>query len=113
MQRNSAHEIAKNIIRAAKELLGERINNITVYNITDEPYKMFNIKCTLYNYFVLIFNYDRGHFGCNIVFGEDAVPIISSMEWDDGCDFKAYWDGINEEIRLRIPDKYLKAQGWL
>ena len=73
MQRNKSNEIARDIIRTAKETFNEKINNITLFNLTDEPYKMFSIKCTIYNYFVLVFNYDRGHFGCNIVCGDDAM----------------------------------------
>ena len=75
MQRNKSNEIARDIIRTAKETFNEKINNITLFNLTDEPYKMFSIKCTIYNYFVLVFNYDRGHFGCNIVCGDDAIAL--------------------------------------
>lgn len=49
MQRNKSNEIARDIIRTAKETFNEKINNITLFNLTDEPYKMFSIKCTIYN----------------------------------------------------------------
>ena len=88
-------------------------SNITLFNLTDEPYKMFSIKCTIYNYFVLVFNYDRGHFGCNIVCGDDAIALPNDREWDNDCDFAAFWKNVDEQIRLRIPDKYLQAYGWL
>lgn len=41
MQRNKSNEIARDIIRTAKETFNEKINNITLFNLTDEPYKMF------------------------------------------------------------------------
>lgn len=44
MQRNKSNEIARDIIRTAKETFNERINNITLFNLTDEPYKMFIIN---------------------------------------------------------------------
>lgn len=113
MQRSNSNEIARDIIRAAKQMFGERINNITLFNVTDEPYKMFSIKCTVYNYFVLVFNYDRGHFGCNIAYGNDAIALSNGIEWDNGSDFAMFWKKIDEQIRLRIPDKYLQAHGWL
>ena len=113
MQRNKSNEIARDIIRTAKETFNERINNITLFNLTDEPYKMFSIKCTIYNYFVLVFNYDRGNFGCNIVCGDDAIALPNDIEWDNDCDFAAFWKNVDEQIRLRIPDKYLQAYGWL
>ena len=73
----------------------------------------YDIKCTIYNYFVLVFNYDRGHFGCNIVCGDDAIALPNDIEWDNDCDFAAFWKNVDEQIRLRIPDKYLQAYGWL
>lgn len=43
MQRNKSNEIARDIIRTAKETFNEKINNITLFNLTDEPYKMFSV----------------------------------------------------------------------
>ena len=47
MQRNKSNEIARDIIRTAKETFNEKINNITLFNLTDEPYKMFSIKLNI------------------------------------------------------------------
>ena len=52
MQRNKSNEIARDIIRTAKETFNEKINNITLFNLTDEPYKMFSIK--FYIYFLIV-----------------------------------------------------------
>ena len=112
MQKNKSIDIAKNIIRSAKGLLGDKINNIAIFNVTDEPYNMFSIKCTMYNYFIFQFNYDRGSIGGAIVLGDDAIPLSSTMEWEEDCDFSKYWKEIDNQIKLRIPDKYLKANGW-
>lgn len=113
MQKNNADKTAKDMIKTGKLIFGEKIQNIVLSNVTDEPYKMFSIKFTIYNYFVLVCNYDRGHFGCNIAFGKDAITLRSNIEWDDDCDFIKFWNEIDEQIRLRIPDKYLKANNWL
>lgn len=113
MQRSSANESANEIIRIAKLKFKERITNIMLFDVTDEPYKMFSIKFTLYGYFVIRFNYDRGHFGCSIVFGEDSVMLPSNIQWDDNCDLNVFWDKIDEQVRLRIPDKYLEYNKWL
>lgn len=113
MQKSNANETAKEIIRNAKLIFGDRINNITLSSVTDEPYKMFSIKFTLYNYYIIAYNYDRGHFGCSILFGEDTVSLQSNIEWDDECNYEIYWKEIDKLVRLRIPDKYLKEYGWL
>lgn len=44
MQRNKSNEIARDIIRTAKETFNEKINNITLFNLTDEPYKDVGVK---------------------------------------------------------------------
>ena len=51
MQRNKSNEIARDIIRTAKETFNEKINNITLFNLTDEPYKMFTIN------YICLFDY--------------------------------------------------------
>ena len=112
MQRSNSSEIAREIINSAKTVLDEKISNIRLYNLTEEPYKMFSIKCVVYDYFVLVFNYDRGHFGCNIACGDDAIPLQNDIEWDDHCDFMLFWANIDKQIRLRIPDKFLIEKGW-
>ena len=38
------------LIRTAKEILGEKICNIALFNVTDEPYKMFSIKSVSYTH---------------------------------------------------------------
>lgn len=74
---------------------------------------MFSVKFTLYDYYIISYNYDRGHFGCSILVGEDTIPLQSNIEWDDNCDFTTYWKEIDRVVRLRIPDKYLEEYGWL
>lgn len=74
---------------------------------------MFSVKFTLYDYYIISYNYDREHFGYSILVGEDTIPLQSNIEWDDNCDFTTYWKEIDRVIRLRIPDKYLEEYGWL
>lgn len=45
--------------------------------------------------------------------GDDAIALPNDREWDNDCDFAAFWKNVDEQIRLRIPDKYLQAYGWL
>lgn len=113
MQKGSSSEIAREIINSAKAVLDEKMSNIRLYNVTEEPYKMFSLKCVVYEYFVLVFNYDRGHFGCSISCGDDAIPLPNDIEWNDQCDFMLLWENIDKQVSLRIPDKFLIAKGWL
>jgi len=109
---NNASDRAKDFIKAAKDLLGSKIQGISVYDITDEPYKMFSLKFTAYKYFVVVMNYDRGHFGCCISYGADAIGLDTNKQWDDNGDLTDFWKEIDLQLQLRIPDKFLTANGW-
>jgi hypothetical protein len=40
--------------------------------------------------------------------------VLESTEtWFDEADLDKFFQGIKSEIELRIPDKFLKAKGWI
>lgn len=111
--KDSVNEIAKEVIKSAKDVFGNKIDDIMLFNVMEAPaYRSFSVKFALYNYYVLRFNYDRGHFGCCIIFGEYSISVSSTMEWAQKSDFNEYWKEIDKQVRLRIPDKFLEANGW-
>ena len=113
MQKNSAKEIAKEFIGSMKSVFGRGVEGISLHDVSDVPFQQFSVNFVLYDYFPMQFNYDRGRFGCCICFGERAIPIKTSFEWNDGNIYDEYWKEIAYEIKLRIPDKYLAAKGWM
>lgn len=112
MQKNSAQDTAKEFIKTAKKHFYNKIEGITMYSITDEPYKIFSIKFCAYKFYIVVLNYDRGHFGCSISFGNDTISLESNVQWDDNSDLEAFWEDIDKQLQLRIPDKFLEANGW-
>lgn len=112
MVKNSAKESARQFIVTAKKYFDNRVQGFSLYDVTDEPYKMFSLKFYAYKFYVVILNYDRGHFGCCISFGTDAIALESNKEWDDNGDLLDFWADIDGQLQLRIPDKYLIANGW-
>ena len=109
---NNAEKIAVDIINKLKNYFGNRLEGFSVYSITDEPYTMFSIKFTAYNYFPIIFNYDRGSFGCSISNGGEGVELKSSQTWYDKADINVFLKELQQQIELRIPDKFLEFYGW-
>lgn len=73
---------------------------------------MFSIKFCAYKFYIVILNYDRGHFGCSISSGNDAISLDSIKEWDNNCVLDEFWSGIDMQLRLRISHKFLEANGW-
>ena len=55
---------------------------------------------------------DRSRFGCCISAGEYGLSLENSQKWWDTADFDVFFDDLERELELRIPDKFLKAKGW-
>lgn len=87
---NAAENISKVIIKSAKSVFENKIENIVVLKLTNDPYKSFHITFVLYNYFPVSFIYDRRPFCSYIDYGTSKIPIKSDIEWNDNCDFKEY-----------------------
>ena len=87
--------------------------HLDVYKRQDVNHRAFSIDFEAYNYFVIRLNYDKGRFGCNIIFGEKLIALNNSQEWWDEADFDVFFMELQKELELRIPDKYLQAHGWL
>ncbi|WP_060681095.1 hypothetical protein [Virgibacillus halodenitrificans] len=112
MEKNNARDTAREFIKTAKKYFNNKIDGFTLYSVTDEPYKMFSIKFCVYNFYVVILNYKRGHFGCAISYGDDAISLNTRNEWEDNSDLIEFWSDIDKQLKLRIPDKFLDANGW-
>lgn len=114
MQNNnlSAEEIAKEIIKDLKSHFGNKIKTFSVYNLTDTPYKMFNISFDAYNYFYIDLSYSRGSIGCSIPSGKYGIELENSQKWYDKADMNLFCKELEQQIELRIPDKFLEFYGW-
>ena len=114
MQLNETEKMVDKFCDMLQKKFENRINNVVILNIFDDPYyKEFSLKFEAYDYFPVRLNYDKGRFGCCICFGDGyAVDLDNSQEWWDTADFDVFFDDLERELELRIPDKFLKAKGW-
>ncbi|WP_027088434.1 hypothetical protein [Cohnella panacarvi] len=109
---NNAENIEDFIITELSNRFDGKVENFVISGSTDIPYTMTSIVCKMYKYFYIRFNYDRGRFGCSIINGEYGVSIESSEKWFDEADFDKFFKDLQEQIELRIPDKFLEYYGW-
>ncbi|MEC5425164.1 hypothetical protein QGM71_16885 [Virgibacillus sp. C22-A2] len=110
---NRGYEVIKDEIK--NELKGyfkDKIGSFSIYEQTDTPYTMFSMQFTMYNYFNIVLNYDRGAFGCAIINGEVGISLKSSQKWYDKADMTIFLKELEQQIELRIPDKFLEFHGW-
>ena len=112
LQSKGYHVIKSEIKKALKSHFGNRIGSFTTFEQTDHPYTMFSIQFQMYNYFNVILNYDRGAFGCAIVAGDMGIGLDSSQKWYDKADMNIFLKELQQQLELRIPDKFLEYNGW-
>lgn len=110
---NNAKNIEDFIITELENRFKGKVEDFVISGSTDTPYTMTSIVFRMYNYFHVRFNYDRGRFGCSIINGEYGISIESSEKWFDKADFDKFFKDLKEQIELRIPDKFLKNNGWI
>lgn len=110
MQRNS-EVISDEIIDKLINHFNKKVRGFVVSDSTDTPYTMFKIEFIMYDFYNIVLTYDRGRFGCSIVNGNKFISIKNSQQWYDKADMKIFLDEFQQQIELRIPDKYLEANG--
>ena len=56
--------------------MGDKVDKFCIFNVNDDVnHRAFSIDFEAYNYFVIRLNYDKGRFGCNIIFGEKLIAL--------------------------------------
>lgn len=114
MQLNETDKKADFMVDKLIVFFGKKIDSIVIEDVIDVPgHTSFSIKFVAYKYFPIRLNYDRGRFGCCISNGEIGISLENSQKWWDTADFDIFLEELKQEIELRIPDKFLKAKGWL
>lgn len=113
MQNKTADEMSDIIVDMLINKFEDKVQDFEIFNIVETPYKAFSIRFTAYNYFIVLFNYDRGLIGCSIQYGENNfIGLKNSQEWYEKADFDIFCKELQEQLELRIPDKFLEANGW-
>ncbi len=114
MQLSDTLLLARTISEALRRVFSDRIDGISVYDIVEAPnHRAFKIKFCAYNYFILVFNYERDIIGISIDTGSQPIRLSKVKKTYSGGGLEEYLEEIKQEIELRIPDKFLKANGWL
>ena len=105
--------IRDELIRGFKEFFTDKItSSFRVVEQTDYPYTMLNFRFVMYDYFTISFNYDRGRFGCYITNGDTSISLKNSQKWYDKADMNVFFKELQQQLELRIPDKFLEYNGW-
>lgn len=114
MELNDTDKMAIQFNQIAREKMKDKVDNFCIFGVNnDANHRQFCIEFEAYNYFIVRLNYDSGRFGCCILFGNKFIVLENSQKWWDVADFDIFFQELQLELELRIPDKFLKAHGWL
>ena len=115
MQTNNMLELARETRKKIRKVFTDKVDTITAYDIVDEPnHHTFKLNFEAYNYFWIEFDYENEWWEFFIVLNEACKQsLYNRTKFSEITDWDAYLSGIMKEIELRIPDKFLKAKGWL
>ncbi|TGA98739.1 hypothetical protein E4665_07765 [Sporolactobacillus shoreae] len=112
MQTKNSDILSDEIIDKLSNYFSNKIDDFMVSDTTDTPYTMFKIEFVMYKFFNIVLNYDRGRFGCSIINGSRFITLDNSQKWYDKADMDIFLKELEEQLKLRIPDKFLEHYGW-
>ena len=111
---NRTEQMANDFCDMARRRLGNRVKDFQILDVIDDPnYRSFSVIFEAYNYYIVRMNYDRGSFGCCISTDKYGISLPNSQQWYDKADFNVFFRELQQQLELRIPDKFLRAHGWL
>ena len=115
MELNNVESLANAFCDTLERVFGDKIVDILIFDIDDEPdHRTFKLNFAAYNYFWIEFDYENDWCEFFIVLNEACKQsLCNRTKFSEITDWDAYLTGIMKEIELRIPEKFLKAKGWL
>lgn len=114
MQNDGAKNMAKTLVGVIRDKMGDGASDFYIDNINEDANdKTFTLEFVAYNYMWIGIGYSRGSVLASVVEDNRQLIIDGFDGWWEKLDLDEWIPKLAEEIKLRIPDKYLKAKGWL
>lgn len=73
----------------------------------------FDIFLVMYDFFGISFHYDKNSIYFSIINGNYNIILPNSQKQWDPEKVNILLKALQQELELRIPDKFLKAHGWI
>lgn len=116
MFENQMDILADTFSDIVERVFAKRIGTICISDIVDEPsHQTFKLDFKAYDYFAIEFDYENDLCEFFIVLTKEVKLSLTKEPavYSQITDWDKYLKGVMDEIELRIPDKFLKAKGWL
>ncbi len=114
MLTNTVRDMSGYLVKSMIDFFGNKTSNFSVYDVNEDVNnKSFSVRFLAYNYFPVKFVYDKGGIGFSICYGTYFIPLKNSQQWWDQADINVMLAELEKDLVSRIPDKFLRAHGWL
>lgn len=116
MELNETEKFAVETSRMIRTYFGNKMDSSGIYDVVEEAnHHEFKIDFKAYDYFAIEVHYENDLFEFFIIFTKKAKISLTKEPavYSQITDWDSYLKGIKDELELRIPDKFLKAKGWL
>ena len=113
-QLTETHKMAMRFGEEIRKRLGNIMGGTILDDVSDTPhYRTFTMCFLMYDYIHVFINYTRGAIACSVRDGDCYVFLKNSQEEYSKMDIDKFVEELQQEVKLRIPDKYLKAHGYM
>ena len=116
MELNATGKFAVKTSRMIRTNFGNKMDSSGIYDVVEEAnHHEFKIDFKAYDYFTIEFDYENDLCEFFIVLTKEVKLSLTKEPaiYSQITDWDSYLKGIKDELELRIPDKFLKAKGWL
>ena len=116
MELNETGKFAVETSRMIRTYFDHKVDSSGIYDVVEEDnHRAFKIDFRAYDYFTIEFDYENDLCEFFIVLTKEVKLYLTKEPavYSQITDWAEYLKGIKDELELRIPDKFLKAKGWL
>ncbi|MDU7074022.1 MAG: hypothetical protein E6334_01945 [Streptococcus peroris] len=116
MELNETGKFAVETSRMIRNVFGDRIYSLGIYDIVEEPnHRTFKLDFLVYNFAGIKFQYENDFFEIYLFLNGEEGLLLSkpNSRYREISDWDAYLKEIMAKIESYIPEKYLKAKGWI
>ena len=111
MEFNETQTMAINFTKMAKEKMGDKVKDFCILDVYDDANnRAFSVEFTAYDYFPIRLNYERGRFGCCILYGERTVALSNSQQWWEEADFTVFFKELAKAAIKMVRNKPQEEQ---
>lgn len=111
---NDTDKKAMEVCDVIRKVFNDKSLTIEIFDVDDDNLNpQFKVRFLAYRYYYVVFQYERDIIGCSIQQGEMQIPLTEGQHCYSSENLEEYFSSIINELKLRIPDKYLIKHGWM